>query len=309
MAGRRGGAIGVRCVRAADRALSLQASGFPGKRTDTAMEDHTEFGRMERQGWSDDATAAAYASGFASAARHCVPALVHAVGARAGSAALDLCCGHGVVAAGLLASGATVTGVDFSPAMLALARALVPGVEFLEGDATDLPFGDATFDAVTMGFGILHIPDAERALAEARRVLRPGGRFAYSVWHGPERSAAFRIVFDCIAAHGDPSVTLPPGPATHAYADADFAFAALEAAGFSAPRLETADSHWIVDDPGRPFDHFSEGTVRGAFLLRNQPEANRVAIRAAVGEAVRAELGPDGPWRVAIPAAIVSATA
>ncbi len=272
------------------------------------MTDYGEFLRMEMDGWGEMETASAYANGFAAAAEQCVPAMVKAVGAASGVTALDLCCGHGIVAKGLAEAGAEVTGIDFAPAMLALARQRAPGVTFVDGDATALTYQDKSFDAVTMGFGILHIPDSKKALTEAKRVLRPGGKFAYSVWHGPEISAVFRIVFGLIQKHGDPSVVLPPAPAIHDYADKDFAFAALEKAGFSGPRLETVDSYWTLDDPGTPYDHFLEGTVRGAALLRNQPKANQDAIRAAISEAVKLEFGSTGPWKIPIPAAIVSAT-
>ncbi len=272
-------------------------------------QDFSAFGRMERDGWAEPETVAAYASGFATATEQCVPVMVDAVRARGGSTALDLCCGHGIIAKGLHEANASVTGLDFSPAMLDLARDAVPGATFLEGDATDLPFDDTSFDAVTMGFGILHIPDSKKALTEARRILKPGGRFAYSVWHGPELSPAFRIVFGAVAEHGDPTVALPPGPAIHDYADPDIAFPVLAEAGFSDPVLTTADCHWVVADPATPVDHFMQGTVRGAHLLRSQPADNLAAIRAAVGEAVRKEFGPDAPFRVPIPAAIVSAVA
>jgi SAM-dependent methyltransferase len=272
------------------------------------MADFGEFLRMEREGWGEMETASAYANGFAAAAEQCVPAMVKAVGAAKGVAALDLCCGHGIVAKGLSEAGAEVTGIDFAPAMLELARQRAPGVTFVEGDATALAYQDDSVDAVTMGFGILHIPDSIQALAEIKRVLRPGGKFAYSVWHGPEISAAFRIVFGKIQKHGDPSIVLPPGPAIHDYADKDFAFAALESAGFSDPHLQTIDSYWTLDDPGIPYDHFLEGTVRGAALLRSQPKANQDAIRTAIGDAVKREFGSTGPWQIPIPAAIVSAT-
>lgn len=273
------------------------------------MTDYSEFGQAELNGWSDPGTAKAYADGFASAAEECVPALVKAVAAGPDCDALDLCCGHGIVTQGLLEAGSRVTGLDFSPAMLELARARSPDAEFMEGDATALPFEDKCFDAVTMGFGMLHIPDPDRALSEARRVLRPGGRFAYSVWHGPETSTAFRTVFDAIGKYGDPSIALPPGPPIHAFADPEIAFPALEAAGFAHPLLETVHCSWKVQDPGEPFDLFIEGTVRGALLLRSQPPENKTAIRSAVSEAIRLEFGNDGPWRVPIPAAIVSASA
>ncbi|MGB6229778.1 MAG: methyltransferase domain-containing protein, partial [Litorimonas sp.] len=96
------------------------------------------FVAMEREGWADTATAQAYADGFSEASAQHVPHLVRAVGAGPGMRALDLCCGHGIVAEGLVAAGAEVTALDFSPAMLVLARERVPEATFMEGDAGNL---------------------------------------------------------------------------------------------------------------------------------------------------------------------------
>ncbi len=97
-----------------------------------------------------------------------------------GRRALDVCCGTGDVAFALARTGARVTGVDFSPAMLAVAceRASRQAgeVEFLEGDALHLPFADDSFDAVTISYGLRNLADFAAGLAEMRRVLRPGGR-------------------------------------------------------------------------------------------------------------------------------------
>ena len=271
------------------------------------MNDFFEFGKAELKGWSEPETAAAYADGFASAAVQCVPDMVKASGADNESKTLDVCCGQGIVAQGLSATGASVIGLDFSPAMLELSRARVPGIEFIEGDATSLPFENQSFNAVTMGFGILHIPNSEAAIREAYRVLKPRGKFVYSVWHSPKLSAAFRIVFSAIGMLGSKDVSLPSAPDIHAYADPDIAYPALEAAGFSDTKIETSDSYWEVDDPAKPYDYFFEGTVRGALLLRSQPKKNAEAIRSAIGEAVKEEFGSHGPWKIPIPAAIVSA--
>ena len=267
------------------------------------------FVATEREGWADAATARAYSDGFSEASAQHVPHLVRAVRAGPGTRALDLCCGHGIVAEGLAAAGCAVTMLDFSPVMLEMARARVPSARAIEGDAGRLPFADAAFDAATMGFGLPHLPDPAAALAEAHRVLRPGARFAGSCWLPAEESLGLGAVFRAIAAHGDLSVALPPGPAMNAFADPDHAFPALEAAGFADPRIRIVASHWEADDPGAPFDLFDRGTARGGALLGPQPQTARRAIRAAVAAQVRAALGEGPCWRIPIPAAIVSARA
>lgn len=99
-----------------------------------------------------------------------------------GQRALDLCCGTGDVALALARTGATVTGLDFSPAMLDVARARAraagpsAAVEFLEGDALHPPFPDDTFDALTISYGLRNLADFAAGLDAMKRVLRPGGR-------------------------------------------------------------------------------------------------------------------------------------
>jgi demethylmenaquinone methyltransferase/2-methoxy-6-polyprenyl-1,4-benzoquinol methylase len=100
-----------------------------------------------------------------------------------GSDALDICCGTGDLALELrrrIGPDGRVVGSDFSEPMLELAREKAGseglGVEFGWADALDLPYGDASFDAVTIGFGARNLADLDKGLAEMARVLRPGGR-------------------------------------------------------------------------------------------------------------------------------------
>ena len=80
----------------------------------------------------------------------------------------------------------------------------------VEGDAAALPLPDESFDAVVIGFGLLHLPDPASALAEAHRVLKPGGRLAFSVWEEPSRgNDAFAALLDALAEHGDKEAALP----------------------------------------------------------------------------------------------------
>jgi demethylmenaquinone methyltransferase/2-methoxy-6-polyprenyl-1,4-benzoquinol methylase len=100
-----------------------------------------------------------------------------------GSDALDVACGTGDLALELrrrIGADGRVVGCDFSERMLELARAKSGeqglAVEFGWADALDLPYGDAGFDAVTIGFGARNLADLDRGIAEMVRVLRPGGR-------------------------------------------------------------------------------------------------------------------------------------
>jgi demethylmenaquinone methyltransferase/2-methoxy-6-polyprenyl-1,4-benzoquinol methylase len=96
-----------------------------------------------------------------------------------GQTALDLCTGTGKLAhelVPLVRPGGRVIGIDFSPGMLALARAREPDIDFRQGDVTRLTEDEASIDAVTIGFGLRNLVDRNAALREMRRVLRPGGR-------------------------------------------------------------------------------------------------------------------------------------
>jgi demethylmenaquinone methyltransferase/2-methoxy-6-polyprenyl-1,4-benzoquinol methylase len=111
---------------------------------------------------------------------------------------LDVCCGTGDLALAAADAGGKVTGLDFSEPMLERARAKAPGLEWVSGDALALPFGDGSFDAVTIGFGLRNLADAEQGLAEIRRVLAPGGRVAILEITRPRGVLApfYRLWFD-----------------------------------------------------------------------------------------------------------------
>lgn len=267
------------------------------------------FAALEKREWADAGLAQSYARVFALAADMVVPHLVEAVGARPDIKALDLCCGHGNVTSGLVNAGAQVIGLDFSSAMLDMARANVPEAQFVEGDAMALDFDDASFDAVTIGFGMPHVPEPPKVLTEARRVLRPGGLLAFSVWCGPEVDTALGYVFGAIGQHGAPDIALPPGPGANDYADPALAYPVLMAAGFSGFRQFNVASEWHVNDPGAPYDFFRDGTARGGALLRPQPSENATAIRAAVVAKVLDKHGPGPQWNVPIPAVVTVAIA
>jgi demethylmenaquinone methyltransferase/2-methoxy-6-polyprenyl-1,4-benzoquinol methylase len=95
-----------------------------------------------------------------------------------GDRVLDACCGTGDLALEAARAGGRVTGLDFSPAMLERARRKSGAIEWVHGDMTALPFPDASFDVVTVGFGIRNVPDLDAGLAELARVVRPGGSVA-----------------------------------------------------------------------------------------------------------------------------------
>ena len=117
---------------------------------------------------------------------------------RPGDAVLDACCGTGDLAVAAARAGGRVTGLDFSEPMLERARRKAPELDWIRGDLLELPFDGASFDAATVGFGVRNVDDLARALAELRRVLRPGGRVGILEITRPRGPLApfYRLWFD-----------------------------------------------------------------------------------------------------------------
>ncbi|MEO8700893.1 MAG: class I SAM-dependent methyltransferase [Kofleriaceae bacterium] len=132
------------------------------------------------------------------------PALLDAVGGARGAHLLDVACGPGTLVGEARRRGIDFTGIDLAADMIDEARRLHPGVEFRVGDAENLDFPDSTFDCVTSNFGVQMLPDPVRAFAEARRVLKPGGRYGFTTFHDGPADDLFRLVQEAVAAEGTP---------------------------------------------------------------------------------------------------------
>jgi demethylmenaquinone methyltransferase/2-methoxy-6-polyprenyl-1,4-benzoquinol methylase len=121
-------------------------------------------------------------------------AVVDAVGAGPGQRVLDLAAGTGTSTAAFAERGAEVVACDFSLGMLQVGRKRRPSMPFVAGDALRLPFADASFDAVSISFGLRNVNDVDVALAELRRVTRPGGRLVVCEFSAPTWKP-FRTVY------------------------------------------------------------------------------------------------------------------
>lgn len=147
--------------------------------TSSQTDPFAQFKAVQREGWASFIPMELMTT--PSAAK-----LATFAGVRSGEAVLDVACGTGVVAVTCAQRGAKVTGLDLTPALLERARynAKLAGlsIEFIEGDAEQLPFKDSIFDVVVSQFGHMFAPRPAMAISEMLRVLKPKGRIAFSTW-------------------------------------------------------------------------------------------------------------------------------
>jgi demethylmenaquinone methyltransferase/2-methoxy-6-polyprenyl-1,4-benzoquinol methylase len=133
-----------------------------------------------------------------------------------GDRVLDACCGTGDLAIAALPVAREIVGLDFSEAMLARARRKAPAIEWVQGDALELPFPDESFDAATVGFGVRNVEDLEAGLRELHRVLKSGGRVGILEITRPRGplAAFYKLWFDVLIPLAG---KLLPGGAAYTY--------------------------------------------------------------------------------------------
>ena len=265
------------------------------------------FRDFEYAGWSDHHTCEQYDQHFGAVTQQSMEALLDAGGVGKGSTVLDVCTGAGY-GAGLAAErSAHATGIDFSAAQVELARTNYAAVTFREGDGTALPFPDETFDSVINSIGMPHFADPDAAIREAFRVLKKGGRFAFTVYDIPERAIGFGAVYQAVKAHGTLDVGLPQGPNFFLFSDPEESANRLAAAGFVAISIVVRQQVWRLASPDEAIEAVLQGSVRAAATLHAQASESLPEIRATIAEILN-EYYRDGVYEVPMPVVLASAT-
>jgi ubiquinone/menaquinone biosynthesis C-methylase UbiE len=220
--------------------------------------------------------------------------MLRELGPRAGDTVLELAAGVGETgfdAAELVGERGRLISTDFSPAMLEAARRRgaergLGNVEYRVIDAERIQLEADSVDGVLCRFGYMLMADPARALAETRRVLRPGGRLALAVWGAMEQNPFFTIVAISLTQHGHLPPPEPPGPPVFSMAGAERTTALLEGAGFSGVRTEEVPVRFEVPNTDEYLSVISDTAGPLGLALRGLSETDREAIKADVDDSL-----------------------
>jgi ubiquinone/menaquinone biosynthesis C-methylase UbiE len=191
-------------------------------------------------------------------------------------AVLETAAGTGVLTRAMaqrLAAGVRIVATDLNQPMLDRAAAMQPGgraIEWRQADALALPYGDETFDAVACQFGAMFFPDKIKGYGEARRVLRPGGRFLFAVWDRISENEFADVVTEALAAlfPRDPPRFLARTP--HGYHDVDTIRQEVIKAGYSSVSIDTVAATSRASSPRDVAIAYCQGTpLRGEIEARD----------------------------------------
>jgi ubiquinone/menaquinone biosynthesis C-methylase UbiE len=175
--------------------------------------------------------------------------MLQLAGLTPGKRVLDIAAGTGepaIPAARMVTPGGSVIATDFAEDMLAVARekaarAGVKNVEFRRVDGEALDFADGSFDAVTIRFGIMFMPEPDTCLREVHRVLRPAGRVALATWATPDKNTWASIAAGILSKLANAPPPKPGAPGIFAFGDPNRLTVGLQAAGFRDAKVEPVE--------------------------------------------------------------------
>lgn len=250
-------------------------------RTRDAM---TEFDAAERLRWSGRAEA--YQASFARLCAHPVDALLDAARVAAGTRVLDVGTGTGAAAAAAVRRHATVTAVDAEPSMVALAAESVPEANVSVATLPDLPFDDDAFDAAVANFVLNHVGQPRRTLTELRRIIRPGGWVALTIWAVPSAPGQ-ALLMRAVREAGVVSIPVALDPADDFVRTIEGLTTLLTEAGLRDVFCEEVSWDHVVS-PEVWWSGPASGTATIGQLVMSQPPEVVVAIKARF-DVLRAE--------------------
>lgn len=210
---------------------------------------------------------------------------------------LETATGTGVVTKALLDSvpNARIVATDLNPPMLAVAaeRVRSPDVSFEPADALDLPFETGTFDLVVCQFGVMFYPDKVRGNAEARRVLRDGGRYLLVIWDQIDRNLATKVAGAAVAELFPDDTGAFYERIPFRYHEREWIERDLRAAGFDDIRIETLELRSRAASAHDAAIALVQGTPMRSDIEQRDPALLGPATEAAE-KALRQFEGPDG---------------
>lgn len=252
----------------------------------------TSFKALEQSGWTQKASA--YDAHFATIADQAIEPILHSVGEVARRDVLDICCGTGNLAYAVTARGGHVTGIDFAPTMIEIARSKVAGANFQVGDAEALPFANQSFDIALCSFSLWHMSQPDMALAEAARVLKRGGIYTYTTWLPPHQGwDMFDLLMKAVQAHGTMDIGLPEAPPPFRFADETEARRTLKAHGFQNIFPQKRMALWTGTTGEELVALIYKAIVRAPMIIDAQTPKAREVIKQAITSAAE-EMRVDG---------------
>jgi ubiquinone/menaquinone biosynthesis C-methylase UbiE len=238
----------------------------------------TTLHEIELEAWSQRASD--YDALFATVSTQAIGDILDSVGPLTGQRHLDVACGTGHLVAAASRRGALSEGIDFAQAMIDVARSSYPDDCFQVADATRLPYDGYSFDAVTCAFGLSHLENPQAAVAEAFRVLKVGGYFAFTLWYSAEHgNEVLAIIETALAEHATVDFELPEEWVQLRYADEHACEALTKQAGFGPPVFKRLPIIWHTTSAQHVVDIFEKLSVRTKMIIDQQPLSIQQRIR------------------------------